>query len=89
MIKVDAKQRESLDDLLRRFKKLCDKEGLIREVKRTAYYEKPSETKRRKQKQIEKKIQKEKFLKMRQIKGSPSRGRYGKRRSNRAEKIGT
>lgn len=33
--------------MLRRFKKLCEKEGLTKDIKRTSYYEKPSERKRR------------------------------------------
>jgi small subunit ribosomal protein S21 len=33
--------------MIRRFKKLCEKEGLIRDMKRNAYYEKPSEKNRR------------------------------------------
>ena len=47
MIKVKARGNESLDQMLRRFKKLCEKEGLTKEIKRTAYYEKPSERRRR------------------------------------------
>jgi small subunit ribosomal protein S21 len=31
----------------RRFKKLCEKEGLIKDIKRKEYYEKPSERRRR------------------------------------------
>lgn len=33
--------------MLRRFKKLCEKEGLTKDVKKNAYYEKPSERRRR------------------------------------------
>jgi small subunit ribosomal protein S21 len=33
--------------MLKRFKKLCEKEGLTKEMKRNSYYEKPSERKRR------------------------------------------
>ena len=33
--------------MLRRFKKLCEKEGLIKDMKRVSYYEKPSEKRRR------------------------------------------
>jgi small subunit ribosomal protein S21 len=33
--------------MIKRFKKLCEKEGLIRDMKRIAYYEKPSERERR------------------------------------------
>lgn len=47
MIKVKTRGSESLDQMLRRFKKLCEKEGLTKEIKRTSYYEKPSERRRR------------------------------------------
>ena len=33
--------------LLKRFKKACEKEGLTKDLKRVAYYEKPSEKRRR------------------------------------------
>ena len=38
---------ETVDQMLRRFKKLCEKEGLIKDMKRVSYYEKPSEKRRR------------------------------------------
>ncbi|MEI7767686.1 MAG: 30S ribosomal protein S21 [Phycisphaerae bacterium] len=47
MIKVKARTSESVEQLMRRFKKLCEKEGLIRDMKRIAYFEKPSEKNRR------------------------------------------
>ena len=47
MIKVKARGRESVEQMLRRFKKMCEKEGLTKEIKRTSYYEKPSERRRR------------------------------------------
>ncbi|MCI0362289.1 MAG: 30S ribosomal protein S21 [Phycisphaerales bacterium] len=33
--------------MLRRFKKLCEKEGLTKDIKRRQYFEKPSERRRR------------------------------------------
>jgi small subunit ribosomal protein S21 len=59
MIKVKARTNESLDQLLKRFKKACEKEGLIRDMKRTAFYEKPSEIRRRKERQLVRRILKE------------------------------
>lgn len=59
MIKVKARINESLDQLLKRFKKACEKEGLIRDMKRTAFYEKPSEIRRRKTRQLIRRIQKD------------------------------
>jgi len=47
MLKVKARTGESVQQMMRRFKKLCEKEGLIRDMKRISYYEKPSERERR------------------------------------------
>lgn len=59
VIKIKSRASESLDQMLKRFKKICEKEGLTREIKRTAFYEKPSEIKRRKERQLVRKMQKE------------------------------
>ena len=48
MLKIKARAGESVQQMVRRFKKLCEKEGLIRDMKRNTYYEKPSEHNRRK-----------------------------------------
>ena len=46
-IRIKARGSESVEQMLRRFKKLCEKEGLTKEVKKRQYYEKPSERRRR------------------------------------------
>ncbi len=46
-IRIKARSGESAEQMLRRFKKLCEKEGLTKDIKRRAYYEKPSERKQR------------------------------------------
>jgi len=46
-IKVKSRPGETAGQLYRRLKKMCEREGLLREMKRTAYYEKPSEKRRR------------------------------------------
>ena len=48
MIRVKTRPNESVEQLLRRLKKTCEKEGLNKEIKRNSYYEKPSERRRRK-----------------------------------------
>ncbi|NLX15314.1 MAG: 30S ribosomal protein S21 [Phycisphaerales bacterium] len=58
MIKVKSRGNESLEQMLRRFKKMCEKEGLTKEIKRTAYYEKPSERRRRRMRKTIKRDQK-------------------------------
>ncbi|MHC4588902.1 MAG: 30S ribosomal protein S21 [Planctomycetota bacterium] len=36
-IRVKARNGESVEQMLRRFKKLCEKEGLTKEIKRRAF----------------------------------------------------
>jgi len=47
MIKVKARGGESIQQMMKRFKKMCEKEGVIKDIKKISYYEKPSEKKRR------------------------------------------
>lgn len=47
MIKIRARSGESIHQMMKRFKKMCEKEGLIKDIKRQSYYEKPSEKRRR------------------------------------------
>ena len=53
-IRVKLRETESVDQMLRRFKKLCEKEGLTKQLKRIAYFEKPSERRRRLKRKAEK-----------------------------------
>ncbi|MBS0197314.1 MAG: 30S ribosomal protein S21 [Planctomycetes bacterium] len=46
-IRVKSRGGESVEGLMRRFKKLCEKEGLTKDIKRKEFYEKPSERARR------------------------------------------
>ncbi|HQL54319.1 MAG: 30S ribosomal protein S21 [Phycisphaerae bacterium] len=62
MIRVKVRGSESVEQMVRRFKKLCEKEGLTRDIKRTSYYEKPSERRRRKTRKSMKRIQKDALL---------------------------
>ena len=59
MLRVKVRGNESVEQMVRRFKKLCEKEGLIRDIKRTSYYEKPSERRRREQRKSMKRISRE------------------------------
>ena len=47
MPSVRIKENEPFDIALRRFKRGCEKAGVLAEVRRREFYEKPSETKRR------------------------------------------
>ncbi|UCG11295.1 MAG: 30S ribosomal protein S21 [Deltaproteobacteria bacterium] len=45
---VRVKSSESFEAALRRFKKQCEKEGILSEVRRRTYYEKPSVKRKKK-----------------------------------------
>ena len=44
MVKLRVRSGESIQEAVRRFRKLCERSGLRKEMRRKAYYEKPSET---------------------------------------------
>ena len=46
-IRIKARGGEGVEQMMRRFKKLCEKEGLTKEIKRKEFFEKPSERRRR------------------------------------------
>ncbi len=56
MIKVTSRPNESIEQLVKRFKKMCEKEGLTKDIKRSSYYEKPSERRRRRLRKTEKRL---------------------------------
>ena len=47
MTKVFPRTNESIQQTTRRFKKLVEREGLIKDMRKKEYYEKPSEIKNR------------------------------------------
>ena len=58
MAKVVLHPDESVKDALRRFKKLCDREGIINRSKRIQRFEKPSDRHRREESERLKTIRK-------------------------------
>ena len=46
---VKVKENEPIDKAIKRFKKKCEKEGIIQDIKKSSRYLKPSERKRKKQ----------------------------------------
>ena len=53
---VTVKEDESFENALRRFKRKCEKSGLLSEVKKRQHYEKPSEKRKRKAMAARKKV---------------------------------
>ncbi len=46
-IRIKSRGGEHVEGMMKRFKKLCEKEGLTKDIRRKEYYEKPSERRRR------------------------------------------
>ncbi len=63
MPSVKLKENEPFDVALRRFKRSCEKAGILAEVRRREFYEKPTSVRKRKQaaavKRHAKKLQRE------------------------------
>ncbi len=55
-IRVD--DGENLEKAIKRFKRMVEKEGIIREWKKREYFEKPSTIRNRKRKSLERKLAK-------------------------------
>ena len=73
MPSVSAKQNEHLDSMLRRFKRACEKAGVLTELKRRARYTKPTKLRAQQKaaaiKRYQKKLMKETPMPSRGIKG--------------------
>ncbi len=56
MIRVQVRDNEAIDRTLRRLRKICNNEGVTKGIKRSSYYEKPSEKRRRRERERQKTI---------------------------------
>lgn len=48
MPSIRVRENDSFENALKRFKKQCEKEGILSEVKKREYYDKPSVKKKKK-----------------------------------------
>jgi small subunit ribosomal protein S21 len=81
VIKVTIRYGESSERFFQRFKRLCAKEGVFKEIKRRRYFEKPSDRRRRRTKEAKRAALKEakraaRALKLRRS-PRPTEGRGG------------
>ncbi len=53
---VNVRDDENFEAALRRFKRKCEKEGILTELRKRQHFEKPSVKRKRKQVQAEKKM---------------------------------
>jgi small subunit ribosomal protein S21 len=56
MVGIKIRENESIEEALRRFKRECDRNGLMQEIKRREYYESPSVKRKRKAQEARRKV---------------------------------
>ena len=56
---IKVREDESLENALKRFKRKCEKSGILTEIKKRQHYEKPSVKKKRKTREARKRLRRE------------------------------
>lgn len=62
MVKLTVRDRESIQEAVRRFRKLVERSGIKKEMRRREFFEKPSETKRRARLRAERRTKRNRLL---------------------------
>jgi small subunit ribosomal protein S21 len=62
MVKLLVRDRETIQEAVRRFRKLVERSGLKKEMRRREFYEKPSEIKRRSRQRAERRSRRMRLL---------------------------
>ncbi len=61
-VEVNVNPSETFDRALARFKKMCGKAGIVTEIKKRSFYEKPSEKRRRIEMKRQRKVKPRKMM---------------------------
>lgn len=56
MVNVVVRQGESIEEALRRFKRECEKHGVLQEIKKREYYKPPSVIRKEKNNELKRKL---------------------------------
>ena len=62
MVKLTVRERESIKEAVRRFRKLVERSGIKKEMRRREIFAKPSETKRRARLRAERRLRRTRLL---------------------------
>lgn len=62
MVKLILREGESVQEAVRRFRKLVERSGIKKEMRRREYYEKPSESRRRARLRAERRARRNRIL---------------------------
>ena len=81
MVEVEVRDKESFERALRRFKKMWERAGVLREVRRRAFYEKPSDAKREEKKITVRRIKR--LARIEALRNDPRASRQRRRRKRK------
>jgi small subunit ribosomal protein S21 len=59
---MNVRDRESIQEAVRRFRKLIERSGVKKEMRRKEFYEKPSETRRRAKMRAERRARRDRLV---------------------------
>lgn len=62
MVKLRVREKESIQEAVRRFRKLVERSGIKKEMRRKEYYEKPSDSRRRARLRAERRARRNRLL---------------------------
>jgi small subunit ribosomal protein S21 len=62
MVKLTVRERESIQEAVRRFRQLIERSGIKKEMRRREFFEKPSETRRRARLRAERRTKRNRLL---------------------------
>ncbi len=64
MVKLKVRESESIQEAVRRFRKLVERSGIKKEMRRKEFYEKPSDTRRRARLRAERRARRTRLMKV-------------------------
>lgn len=76
MIGVIVKPNDSFEKVLKKFSKTCEKSGILSELRKNQYYEKPSEKRKRELSQAKRKAHKDRLIALGIIKPRPKKNSW-------------
>ena len=81
MVEVQVKEKESFERALRRFKKMWERAGVLREIRTRSFYEKPSDAKREAKKNTVRRVKRQ--ARIDALRNDPRASRQRRRKRSR------
>lgn len=67
MVSIKVREGETIEDALRRFKRECERNGIMQEIKRREYFESPAARRKRKAAEARRKLKRRSMRQKRRV----------------------